>query len=209
MIFSSPRFFAFLVVLLALLALPIRLRAKLLVLAAASCLFYAAWDVRYLALLIGVSVVDYWAAAKIHASDRAGTRKAWLALSMVSNLTLLGYFKYTNFLIENLNGVFGAHLPALRILLPAGISFYTFKTMSYTIDVYRKEIQPCRSWLDYVTFVTFFPELIAGPIVRASVFLPQMQRDERDVAENVATLLRAAGRPVPPQSNVPNRYLAQ
>jgi alginate O-acetyltransferase complex protein AlgI len=176
-IFSSPRFLAFLVVLLALLALPIRLRAKLLVLAAASCLFYAAWDVRYLALLIGVSVVDYWAAAKIHASDRAGTRKAWLALSMVSNLTLLGYFKYTNFLIENVNGLFGAHVPALRILLPAGISFYTFKTMSYTIDVYRKEIQPCRSWLDYVTFVTFFPELIAGPIVRASVFLPQMQRE--------------------------------
>ncbi|MFO0594786.1 MAG: MBOAT family protein [Myxococcaceae bacterium] len=180
MIFSSPRFLAFLVVLLALLGLPLRLRTKLHVLAAASCLFYAAWDVRYLVLLVGVSAVDYWAAAQIHKSEVRRTRQAWLALSVVSNLTLLGYFKYTNFFIENLNGVlgrFGGHVTALHILLPAGISFYTFKTMSYTIDVYRKEIQPCRSWLDYVTFVTFFPELIAGPIVRANVFLPQMQRE--------------------------------
>jgi alginate O-acetyltransferase complex protein AlgI len=179
-IFSSARFLIFLVVLLAVLSLRLRLKVRLLILAAASCLFYAAWDVRYLALLLGVSVVDYYAAAKIHAATKQSVRGWFLAVSMVSNLSLLAYFKYTNFFIGNVNslfGSFGVHIPSLHILLPAGISFYTFKTMSYTIDVYRREIPPCKSWLSYVTFVTFFPELIAGPIVRASVFLPQMDRE--------------------------------
>jgi alginate O-acetyltransferase complex protein AlgI len=92
---------------------------------------------------------------------------------------MLAWFKYFNFFVSNANAlldVFGVSIPHLDIILPAGISFYTFKTMSYTIDVYRKIIDPCRSWLDYAMFVTFFPELIAGPIVRASVFLPQMGR---------------------------------
>ena len=180
MIFSSPRFLAFLLVLLALLGLRTSLRWRQLILGAASCLFYAAWDVRYLALLLGVSVVDYYAATQIHRATRENVRRGFLAASIISNLGLLAYFKYTNFLIGNFNVLFGSlglYVEAAHILLPAGISFYTFKTMSYTIDVYRREIPPCRSWLSYATFVTFFPELIAGPIVRASVFLPQMDRD--------------------------------
>jgi len=179
-IFTSPRFVAFLAVLLAVLAFLGPRPWKLRILAVASCFFYAAWDWRYLGLLLFVSVVDYWAAWKINLSAQVGPRKAWLLLSIISNLGVLGCFKYYNFFIENFNYLLeavGLRLPAVDVLLPAGISFYTFKTMSYTIDVYRRQLEPCRSWLNYATFITFFPELIAGPIVRASVFLPQMDRD--------------------------------
>lgn len=182
MIFSSPRFFIFLAILLVLMALlgADRREFKKRLLGIASCLFYAAWDWRYLGLLLTVSVVDYVAAAKISAATNRQIRKTWLLLSIVSNLSILGYFKYCNFFIDNLNSVgslFGWNINPVHILLPAGISFYTFKTMSYTIDVYRGTLTPCCSWLDYATFITFFPELIAGPIVRGSVFLPQMSRE--------------------------------
>lgn len=179
MLFSSPRFLLFFVLVLVALRLFRDIERKKNALAAASCIFYAAWDWRYLGLLLLISVIDYVCAAKIAATDEARARKAWLFASVSSNLAILGYFKYTNFFIGTFNGLLGsvASLPAMEILLPAGISFYTFKSMSYTIDVYRREIEPCEKHLDYVTFVTFFPELIAGPIVRASVFLPQMGRD--------------------------------
>jgi alginate O-acetyltransferase complex protein AlgI len=179
MIFSSPRFLIFLCVTLAALAIPLGHEIKKRLLLVASCVFYAAWDYRYLALLFAVSVIDYVSAARIAATERPRSRRAWVTVSIVSNLAILGYFKYYNFFAESLNPLLawsGRAVPALQILLPAGISFYTFKSMSYTIDVYRREIEPCRSLMDYATFVTFFPELIAGPIVRASVFLPQMTR---------------------------------
>ncbi|HLH52761.1 MAG TPA: MBOAT family O-acyltransferase [Verrucomicrobiae bacterium] len=179
MIFTSPRFLAFLLVLLVLMALVQRREANKRLLTLASCFFYAAWDWRYLGLLLAVSVVDFVAANKIVAARSPVFKKRWLAMSIVSNLGVLGYFKYNNFFIENFNALtswFGFTIPMANILLPAGISFYTFKTMSYTIDVYRGELEVCRSWLDYAMFITFFPELIAGPIVRGSIFLPQMQR---------------------------------
>jgi alginate O-acetyltransferase complex protein AlgI len=176
MIFSSPRFLLFLVALLCILAGPWKHNHKKWILAVASCVFYAAWNYRYLALLLFISVVDYYCALRIHRNETQLARKRWLMVSIVSNLGLLSYFKYTNFFLDNFNLLTGGHIPHLNILLPAGISFYTFKTMSYTIDVYRRELEPCRRWMDYATFVTFFPELIAGPIVRASVFLPQMTR---------------------------------
>jgi alginate O-acetyltransferase complex protein AlgI len=179
MIFSSPRFLVFLVAILAVLAVPFRHELKKRILLVASCVFYAAWDYRYLALLFVVSVIDYYCAARIAETDNPRTRYRWVTFSVVSNLCILGYFKYFNFFIGNLNGLLalsGRRIPAVDILLPAGISFYTFKSMSYTIDVYRREIEPCRSLMDYATFVTFFPELIACPIVRASIFLPQMTR---------------------------------
>ncbi|MBX3196816.1 MAG: MBOAT family protein [Labilithrix sp.] len=179
MLFSSPRFFIFLLVTLLALALPLSVGRKKHALAALSCFFYAAWDWRYLFLLLAISLVDYLAAAKIDIATSAVVRRRWLVASVASNLAVLAYFKYTNFFIGTWNGVLGSmvRLPHADILLPAGISFYTFKSMSYTIDVYRRELRPCRSHLDYVTFITFFPELIAGPIVRASVLLPQMDRD--------------------------------
>lgn len=177
MAFVSARFLIFFAALIVALRLTPSQTARKRVLAVASSLFYAAWDWRYLGLLFLVSGVDYLCAAGIERSDRDRTRKGLLAFSVVSNLGILGFFKYSNFFIENVNALSGGSLElTLRTLvLPAGISFYTFKSMSYTIDVYRREIAPCRSWLDYVTFITFFPELIAGPIVRASVFLPQLE----------------------------------
>jgi alginate O-acetyltransferase complex protein AlgI len=159
-------------------------------LAIASCFFYAAWDWRYLGLLLLISVIDYVCALRIHASGEMRTRRVWLSVSVVSNLGILAYFKYCNFFIDNFNQLFtwlGLRIPGADILLPVGISFYTFKTMSYTIDVYRRGLQPCRSWLDYATFITFFPELIAGPIVRGSVFLPQMSRDIGPTRSRLAT----------------------
>jgi alginate O-acetyltransferase complex protein AlgI len=101
-------------------------------------------------------------------------------VSVITNLALLGYFKYADFFLDNANAVLrpaGYQLPLLRVFLPAGISFYTFKSMSYTIDVHRRAIDRIDSWIEYAMFVTFFPDLIAGPIVRASVFLPQLDRD--------------------------------
>jgi alginate O-acetyltransferase complex protein AlgI len=179
MIFSSPRFILFLFCTLVFLALIPNRELKKRFLALASVFFYAAWDWRYLGLLLLISLIDYYAALKISQSIKIRVKKQWLWISIVSNLGVLGYFKYCNFFIENANrliGLAGIHFSYLDILLPAGISFYTFKTMSYTIDVSRGELAPCRSWLDYATFITFFPELIAGPIVRASIFLPQLDR---------------------------------
>lgn len=189
MAFSSPRFLVFLAILLGVLSvIPGRSFQKR-VLMVASCAFYAAWDYRYLGLLATVSVIDYFAANRIHATEELRLRKAWLLLSVASNLGILAYFKYVDFFIDNLNGILSGLAPRishLNVLLPAGISFFTFKTMSYTIDVYRRELEPQRRLLDYATFVTFFPELIAGPIVRASVFLPQMGRDIRPSRERLS-----------------------
>ncbi len=179
MVFSSPRFLIFLLVVLAVLSRRWKPSTAKVLLAVFSALFYAAWDYRYLVLLLAVSVIDYYCAARIARCAAERSRRGWLLASVVSNLGILAYFKYYNFLADNTNsllGPLGVSVPYLNILLPAGISFYTFKSMSYTIDVYRRKLEPCRSQLDYTTFVTFFPELIAGPIVRASVFLPQMTR---------------------------------
>ena len=133
MIFSSPRFFVFLVVVLLLLAPRYSLRAKLNALLGASCFFYAVWDWRYLFLLLGVSVVNYACGAGIAASDDPRTRRRWLAASVVASLGVLAWFKYAVFFAANANallGPFGVAIPAFSLLLPAGISFYTFKTMS-------------------------------------------------------------------------------
>jgi alginate O-acetyltransferase complex protein AlgI len=177
MLFSDPRFFVFLAALLVLLRLLPTNRARKQALTLASCLFYAAWDYRYPVLLFVVAAAGHLAALRIAASSDPRARRGWLFLSIATSLGVLGYFKYTNFFLSTLNSLIpGADFPVLRILLPAGVSFYTFKTMSYAIDVYRGDLAPCRSLLDYAMFATFFPELIAGPIVRASIFLPQMRR---------------------------------
>jgi alginate O-acetyltransferase complex protein AlgI len=179
MVFTSFVFLKFFaVVLVALLLLRTRTHRQALLLIA-SCFFYAYWEATYLILLLTPSMIDYWAAAKIEATDNERRRKFWVTFSVVTNLALLAYFKYTNFLLENIATLLGREIPHLDIVLPVGISFYTFKTLSYTIDVYRREIKACHSLWQYAMFVTYFPELVAGPIVRASVFLPQMQRSLR------------------------------
>ena len=150
----------------------------------ASFLFYAAWCPPYIILLLIPTVADWYAAKFIAATPKPGPRRAILIASLVLNLGLLAFLKYADFLWEttaSLAQAAGFEMSArpLHILLPVGISFYTFATMSYTIDVYRREIVPARSFLDYSLFVAFFPHLVAGPILRAGSFIPQCETERR------------------------------
>jgi alginate O-acetyltransferase complex protein AlgI len=149
-----------------------------------SYVFYAAWDPPFVILLWASTVVDWFVAKAMAASDRPGRRKALLATSLTFNLALLGYFKYAGFLARTFAGVAGAlgwsWTPGdLGIALPIGISFYTFMTISYTIDVYLRRAAPARSFLDYALYVTFFPHLVSGPIVRATELVPQFESPRR------------------------------
>ncbi len=144
----------------------------------ASYVFYAAWNPPFVLLLMFSTIVDWFIAKGMTTVTQLKRKRLLLTLSLLSNLGLLAYFKYGNFILDNFV-VFANQLglgfsPArLDIVLPAGISFYTFQTLSYTIDIYRGKLQPAKSFLDFAFFVTFFPQLVAGPIVRASDFLPQ------------------------------------
>ncbi len=146
-----------------------------------SYVFYAAWNPPFVVLLWISTVADWFFARNIHHSTRQAKRKFYLFLSLLVNLGLLGFFKYGNFVLENFTefvNLLGIDYQPLKmnIILPVGISFYTFQTLSYTFDIYRKKTKPCRSFLDYALFVTFFPQLVAGPIVRAVDFLPQCEQ---------------------------------
>lgn len=146
---------------------------------AASCLFYAAWDWRFVFLIFVSITTDYFCGLKIDESDSEKVKKRFLLLSIFVNLAILGFFKYFNFFIANFARLidhFGLslHPQMLNILLPLGISFYTFKTISYTIDVYAEKIKPSRSYRDYALFVSFFPLILAGPIMRAGDLLRQI-----------------------------------
>jgi alginate O-acetyltransferase complex protein AlgI len=149
----------------------------------ASCLFYMAWHPAYIVLMLGPTVIDYVAGLRIHAAEDEKIRKRWLIASVISNLGLLGVFKYFNFgsqatadVLKLLFGIEIENPPFLDVLLPVGISFYTFQTLSYTIDIYRRKLEPAANLLQFALFVTYFPQLVAGPIVRASQFLPQLQK---------------------------------
>ena len=137
----------------------------------ASYLFYAGWNPYFLPLLIVTSFLDWRLALLMAQAPSVRSRKTWLAAICVVNLSVLAYFKHANFLIDNTNAVMSmAGLPQWgfqsSIALPIGISFYTFHSLSYCIDVYRGNVQPTRSWRDYLLYVAFFPQLVAGPIVR-------------------------------------------
>jgi alginate O-acetyltransferase complex protein AlgI len=154
---------------------------RLAFLTGASWFFYAWWDWRYLPVLIGATSVDYIAGLWISRTEDETRRRLLLAASLGTNLGILAYFKYAGFFVETLNGIgSGLGLPpdlaTLHIVLPIGISFYTFNSMSYTIDIFRRRIEPTRSVLEYSTFVALFPHLIAGPIVRFSDLGPQLRR---------------------------------
>lgn len=184
MLFNSWTFLLFFAAVFALHRAAPTWNAKKLVLLLGSYLFYAAWNPPYIAILWFSTALDWWLARRIGRSSDARRRKALLVLSLVSNLGLLGFFKYGGFLLENfqrLAGAFGVAYapPAWNIVLPVGISFYTFASLSYTIDVYRREISGERRFLDYALFVSFFPHLVAGPIVRASLLLPQIEQPRR------------------------------
>ncbi|NQV08826.1 MBOAT family protein [Candidatus Woesearchaeota archaeon] len=157
-----------------------RKNIKLSLLMLASYVFYY-FDSGYLfVLLLFSSVLDFYCGKKIYESDEVKRRKLFLTFSIIGNLGILGFFKYTNFAIESINGLFELfggvpQFNTLNIFLPVGISFFTFQTMSYTIDIYRRKLKPVKSFLKFGMFVAFFPQLVAGPIVRAAVFLPQLK----------------------------------
>lgn len=157
-------------------------RGQNLFLLLASWLFYAAWDWRFLGLIILSTAVDFVTGSRIHEARDDRARKAWLMVSLVVNLGILAYFKYAGFFLESLvdlAGLVGWSLsqPALGIILPVGISFYTFQTLSYSLDIYLRRLEPTRSLVEFGAFVAFFPQLVAGPIVRAREFLYQLQAE--------------------------------
>jgi alginate O-acetyltransferase complex protein AlgI len=191
MLFQSPLFVLFFAGVLALLLAVRGRRPRHVILLCASYTFYAAWDVRFLALLVLTTAVDWVAGARIQASDDPSRRRAWLVASLVSNLGVLGAFKYFGFFAESaadLAALFGVTLRphTLEIVLPVGISFYTFQSMSYTLDVFRRRLAAEASFLRFALYVAFFPQLVAGPIVRARTFLPQLDRDAPPRARNLA-----------------------
>ncbi len=146
-----------------------------------SLLFYAGWDYRFLSLILFSSVLDYFVGIAIYNETHRLGKKKLLVLSLVANIGLLFVFKYFNFFIDSFNQFssmigFQSNLAFLNIILPVGISFYTFQTLSYTIDIFNGKIKPTQDWIDFATYVCFFPQLVAGPIERASRILPQLSQ---------------------------------
>ena len=167
-------------------------RGQNLMLLAASYIFYGWWDARFLTLIALSTVIDYFAGLTIDSTPHPRKAKQALWISVVFNLGMLGAFKYFNFFVENANALLesmGVESSPWRldIILPVGISFYTFQTMSYTIDVYRKRLKPTRNFFDFALFVAFFPQLVAGPIERATHLLPQIQKPRRIESSQVRT----------------------
>jgi len=184
LLFNSLTFVAFFGVLLVLYYALRSWRLQKSLLLVASYLFYAAWNPPFVVLLWISTAIDWFAAKRLGHEERRGHRIALLCISLGANLGLLGFFKYGGFMLENFQnvvGFYGMSFEAAKpdIILPVGISFYTFQTMSYTLDVFLKRSKPSHSFLDFALYVTFFPQLVAGPIVRATHFLPQCETPRR------------------------------
>ncbi|TVZ56221.1 D-alanyl-lipoteichoic acid acyltransferase DltB (MBOAT superfamily) [Lutibacter sp. Hel_I_33_5] len=161
----------------------------------ASYFFYGCWDWRFLSLIIFSSSVDFLVGFYLNKIHNIKTRKLLLLTSIFVNLSLLGFFKYFNFFAESFTEVFtlmgkSIEISRLNIILPVGISFYTFQTLSYSIDVYRRKIRPTRNILSFFSFVCFFPQLVAGPIERAQNLLPQFYKKRKFIYKNAVDGLR-------------------
>jgi D-alanyl-lipoteichoic acid acyltransferase DltB (MBOAT superfamily) len=189
MVFTSLHFVGFFLVVYALYrVMPHRAQNWLLL--AASYYFYAAWDWRFLGLIVASTLATFYAARAIGASALQSRRRAALLASLAVNLGMLGFFKYFSFFAENLHALFALagltlDVVTLRVLLPIGISFYTFIAISYVVDVYRRQIEPERNLRDFAVFIAYFPQLLAGPIARASMLLPQIRLPRRVTREQV------------------------
>ena len=181
MVFNSLQFLLFAAVFFPL-YFALRGKARLWLSLIASYVFYGVWDWRFLTLIATSTLIDYYLGLSLEDETDDKRRKRLLQLSLLANLGFLAFFKYFNFFIESATvGLqslgYDGSLSTLNIILPVGISFYTFQSMSYSIDVYRKQIPVERNLLRFATFIAFFPQLVAGPIVRASDFLPQFAKD--------------------------------
>ena len=177
MLFTQIEFFFLLAAAFAAILLVKNHRAQKALLLVASSYFYAYWDWRFAGLLLACTAVNYWLSGLMEGSSPA-RRKLLVTIALVYSLGILGLFKYFNFFVDSFRVMAGIAPDAgstLDLILPAGISFYTFQTLSYTIDVYRRDLRQCARFSDFALFVAFFPQLVAGPIVRASEFLPQLE----------------------------------
>src|SRR5438132_7877283 len=182
MLFDSPIYFVFLA-LAALVYWRLSHRRQNVFLLLASYFFYGWWDWRFLALMIGSTTMDFLIAQKITAGRADSNRKKWFVLSLVLNFGILGVFKYFDFFTGSFSTALETlvthhiRLLLIRVILPPGISFYTFQEVAYIVDVYKGRLEPAKSFLDYGLFISLFPHLIAGPIQRPGHLLPQLQND--------------------------------
>ena len=182
MLFNSLEFLIFLpiVFLLYWFTFQKNLTVQNLLLVLSSYVFYGWWDYRFLSLIFLSTIVDYFVGLKIYDSDDNKTKKSYLWVSIFFNLGLLGLFKYFNFFIDSWIDLLAAigyeqkSTWTLNLILPVGISFYTFQTMSYSLDIYDGKLKPTKDFISFASFVSFFPQLVAGPIERASNLLPQI-----------------------------------
>ncbi len=192
MLFNTPEFIVFFISILVIISCIKFRRFQHLFLVGSSYFFFYFSNNFLISLLIYSTLLDFYLGKAIFNSKNKRTKKLLLITSLAGNLGLLGFFKYVNFMIDEVNGIvqyFGiSQIDSLEIILPIGISFYTFQTISYTVDIYRGKITPSKSFWEFALFVSFFPQLVAGPILRASHFLPQLR--EKISKEKLATRLR-------------------
>ncbi len=190
MVFNSLTFAVFFAIVLAMHAMPFGWTTKKVNLLIASYLFYAAWNPPFILLLWISTVVDWYAAQALVRAQKPAARRAWMLLSVAVNLGMLAYFKYGEFLLSNFSALAASvgiaySPPDYDIVLPVGISFYTFATLSYTLDIYLRRAKPAQNFLDYALFVTFFPHLVAGPIMRPTELVPQFAVPRRATAHQL------------------------
>src|SRR6266481_4349359 len=184
MLFNSLTFVVFFVIVVTLYWSIGSWTARKNLLVVASYIFYGAWNPPFAALLFSTTAMDFWLGRQIGKAKNPRSKRIWLVASVCMNLSMLGFFKYGNFLLQNFQWLLAQigiiyQPPHLDILLPVGISFYTFHSLSYALDIYRVVLQPTRSLRDFILAVSFFPQLVAGPIVRAGDFLPQLVHPTR------------------------------
>src|SRR5260370_15934822 len=190
MLFDSPAYFIFLLPVVLIYWGRDRCQRNVF-LVVGSYFFYGWWDWRFLALMIGSTTMDFLIAQKVTPSREDTNRKKWLTFSLVLNFSILGIFKYFNFFADSFSatlntlGIHNIPLPLIRIILPPGISFYTFQEVAYIVDVYKGRLGPAKSFVEYGLFVSLFPHLIAGPIQRPGHLLPQVQKDRAFEADRL------------------------
>lgn len=185
MIFNSLQFLIFFMVVSILYYQIKNQQGRIWLLLISSCYFYMSFVPAYLLILGGTIVIDYFAGILIHRSE-GSARKAWLTLSIIANVGILVFYKYTNFLLDNISALFPhSHLPYLDIILPIGLSFHTFQAMSYTIEVYRGHQPPERNFVVYALYVMFYPQLVAGPIERPQNMIHQFHEYKEYKWDNV------------------------
>ena len=190
--FTSLTFLYFFLAVLSIYSCLRTVRARNLFLIASGYIFYGWWDWRFLLLLLTSTLIDFFVAQRIDRAPLPAYRLRWLLVSCTSSLGILGFFKYFNFFEHSLAAVaskLGLHLDVLtlRVILPVGISFYTFQSLSYTIDVYRGKVKPERDFFTFAAFISFFPQLVAGPIERAGHMFPQFRIVQNVTAEGIRT----------------------